>query len=254
MAERDGELVSRVALVTGGGRNIGRAIALRLAADGADVVINVRSNQDEAESVAQEVRALGSRALSFCADIRDEQAVQRMADAAREQLGPITILINNAAVRRDVPFEQMTRAEWSDVLGVILDGAFVCSRAAVPHMLEAGWGRIVNIVGLGGQVAGEHRAHHITAKSGLIGFTKALAVEYAARNITVNAVSPGSIETERGGSSTPTGPRVLSARRQPPIGRLGTTREVAAMVRYLVSQDAAYVTGTTLNINGGVCL
>lgn len=239
----------RVALVTGAGRNIGRAIALDLAAGGADVVILVRNNREEAESVAEEVRSLGRRTLVGVADVRDERAVGRVVEEAREALGPITVLVNNAAVRREVPFLELSGEEWREVVGVVLDGAFVCSRAVLPGMLEAGWGRILNIAGLTGQTGAAHRAHVVTGKAGLIGLTKALALEYAAENITMNAISPGMIETARDDAE----PKHHVGRKIP-VGRRGTPEEVAAMVRYLVSEEAAFVTGQTLNINGGLHL
>ncbi|HWP34767.1 MAG TPA: 3-oxoacyl-ACP reductase FabG, partial [Thermodesulfobacteriota bacterium] len=248
-----GELASRVALVTGAGRNIGRAIALELAAAGADVVVNVRANLAEAEEVAAAVRALGRRALVAAADVRDEGAVAAMFAQARRELGPVTILVNNAAVRREGPFETLTAAEWREVVSVVLDGAFFCCRAALAHMLEAGFGRIVNIAGLTAQTGATHRAHVVAAKAGLIGLTRALALEYAGRNITVNAVSPGMIETRRDPTSSPLAPR-HHAERRVPVGRLGRPEEVAALVRYLASDRAAFVTGQTLNVNGGLYL
>ncbi|MGH3342058.1 MAG: SDR family oxidoreductase [Carbonactinosporaceae bacterium] len=235
-----------VAIVTGAGRNIGRSIALELAAWGADVVIIVRSNRAEAEHVAAEVRALGRRARVAIADVRDEQAVTSIADDALG-LGRPTVLVNNAAVRPEAPFLELTRSDWQDVTSVVLDGAFVCAQAVLPHMLEAGWGRIVNIAGLTGQTGASHRAHVVAAKAGLIGLTKALALEYAAHNITVNAVSPGKIDTTR-----VDGPPRHYADRQTPVGRPGRPREVAAMVRYLVSDKAAFITGQIMNVNGGL--
>jgi 3-oxoacyl-[acyl-carrier protein] reductase len=236
-----------VAVVTGGGRNIGRAIALDLAATGADVVLIVRSNAEEAEGVAKEIRAAGRRALVGVADVRDEAAVARVMDQTRESLGPPTILVNNAAVRRESPFLGLTKAEWQDLTSIILDGAFVCTHEVLPDMLEAGWGRIVMIAGLTGQTGAALRAPVVSGKAGLIGLTKALALEYADHNITINAVSPGMIDTARLGDA----PHHHRERR-PPVGRLGRPEEVAAMVRYLVSEEAAFVTGQTFNVNGGL--
>jgi 3-oxoacyl-[acyl-carrier protein] reductase len=207
----------------------------------------VRSNREEAESVAEEVRALGRRALVGVADVCDEQSIAHVADETRETVGPPTVLVNNAAVRREAPFLQLARTEWREVLDVILDGAFVCTREVLPDMLEARWGRIVMIAGLTGQTGARHRAHVIAGKAGLIGLTKALALEYAAHNITVNAVSPGMIETTR--RNDPPGHQ---SERRIPVGRLGRPEEVAAMVRYLVSDEAAFVTGQTMNVNGGL--
>ncbi len=236
-------------MITGAGRNIGRAIALELAASGADVVILVRSNREEAEGVAEEARSLGQRALVGVADVRDERAVGRVVEEAREALGPLTVLVNNAAVRREAPFADLSPEEWREVVGVTLDGAFVCSRTVLAGMVEVGWGRIVNIAGLTGQTGATHRAHVVAAKAGLIGLTKALALEYAANGITVNAISPGLIDTVREGAE----PKHYGGQ-SIPVGRRGRPEEVAAMVRYLVSEEAAFVTGQTLNINGGLYL
>jgi 3-oxoacyl-[acyl-carrier protein] reductase len=236
-------------MVTGAGRNIGRSIALQLATEGTDVVILVRSSREEAEGVAEEVRSLGRRALVAVADVRDERAVGRVVEEAREALGPVTVLVNNAAVRRERPFLSLSLEEWREVVGIVLDGAFVCSQAVLPGMVEAGWGRIVNIAGLTGQTGAVHRAHVVAGKAGLLGLTKALALEYAADNITVNAVSPGLIDTVREGAE----PKHYGER-SIPVGRRGRPEEVAAMVRYLLSEEAAFVTGQTLNINGGLHL
>ena len=236
-------------MITGAGRNIGRSIALELAAGGADVVILVRGNRQEAEGVAEEARSLGRRALVGVADVRDEQAVGRVVEDAREALGPVTVLVNNAAVRREAAFLELSPEEWREVIGVTLDGAFVCSRAVLPGMVEAGWGRIANIAGLTGQTGATHRAHVVAAKAGLIGLTKALALEYAANGITVNAISPGLIDTAREGAE----PKHYGGQ-SIPVGRRGRPEEVAAMVRYLLSEEAAFVTGQTLNINGGLHL
>jgi 3-oxoacyl-[acyl-carrier protein] reductase len=236
-------------LVTGAGRNIGRSIALGLAADGADAVILVRSGLEDANRVAEEVRSRGRRALVAVADVRDERAIDHVVEETREALGPVTVLVNNAAVRPEKPFLSLSLEEWQEVVGIILTGAFVCSRAVLPDMAEDGWGRIVNIVGLTGQTGAFSRAHVVASKAGLIGLTKALALEYAASNITVNAVSPGLIDTARKGAE----PKHYSGR-SIPVGRRGRSEEVAAMVRYLVSEEAAFVTGQTLNINGGLYL
>jgi 3-oxoacyl-[acyl-carrier protein] reductase len=238
-----------VAVVTGAGRNIGRAIALELAGVGADVALVVRSNRDEAESVAREVESLGRRVLVGVADVRDERAVARIAGETRSTLGPPTILVNNAAVRREAPFLELSLAEWQEITDIILDGAFVWSQQVLPHMLEAGWGRIVMIAGLTAQAGATHRAHVIAAKAGLIGLTKALALEYAPHNITVNTVSPGLIDTSRSG-----GTPEHHAGRSVPVGRLGRPGDVASLVRYLASQEAGFITGQTLNVNGGLLL
>jgi 3-oxoacyl-[acyl-carrier protein] reductase len=245
----DSPETSPVAIVTGAGRNIGRAIALALADAGTDVAVVVRSRRDDGEAVAREVSSRGRRAIVGLADVRDEDAVRRIVKQTHDELGSPTVLVNNAALRRETSFADLSWDEWREVVSVILDGAYLCSRAVLPAMLDAGWGRIVNIAGLTAQTGAARRAHVVSAKAGLIGLTKALALEVAPHNITVNAVSPGRIDTVRAGEM----PEHHSKRRVP-VGREGRPEEVAAAVRYLVSRDAAYVTGQTLNVNGGLYL
>jgi 3-oxoacyl-[acyl-carrier protein] reductase len=193
------ELGGRVAIVTGAARNIGRAIALDLAAAGAAVVVNARAGGAEAEAVAREIEAAGGCALAFVADVTDEKAVGRMAAAAVESFGRIDILVNNAAVRREQPLEEMTLGAWREILGVILDGAFICAKACLPQLAASGAGAIVNIGGLTAHLGAGRRAHVVTAKAGLVGLTRALAHDLAADNVTVNCVSPGRIATARRG-------------------------------------------------------
>lgn len=243
------DLRGHVALVTGAGRNLGRAIALRLAAEGADVVVNVRANAAEAEAVATAIRALGRRALPVIADVADAAAVERMVAAARDAFGYIDILVNNAAPRTDIPITRMTRADWDAVVGPTLGGAFNCVHEVVPLMLARGWGRIVNIAGVAGQKGLPERAHIAAAKAGLIGMGRALAAELGPRGITVNTVAPSVLDT-------PPPPGVDAAMRlrraqQKPIPRLGRVEEVAAVVAFLCTEEAAFVTGQTIGVSGG---
>jgi 3-oxoacyl-[acyl-carrier protein] reductase len=251
MAER--ELEGRVAVVTGAGRNIGRATALALAAAGAAVAVNARSSRAEAESVASEIAGGGGAALVALADVTDAAAVQAMVDAVLARFGRIDILINNAALRREVPFADLDYAAWQEVLAVCLDGAFHCAKACLAPLKASGAGAIINIGGLTGSTGASHRAHVVTAKAGLIGLTRALAHELAGDGITVNCVSPGLIDTERKASST-IGDPLHHATRTTLLGRRGLPREVAATVRWLAGPSGRFVTGQVIHVNGGAYL
>jgi 3-oxoacyl-[acyl-carrier protein] reductase len=245
----EAELAGRVALVTGAGRNIGRAIALALAEGGAAVVVNARKNRAEAEAVTREIEGKGGRALAALADVADAEAVARMVDAAIAQFGRLDILVNNAALRRETPLERMAFAEWREILGSVLDGAFHCTKACLPHLRRGGVGAVVNIAGLSAHTGAKHRLHVVTAKSGLIGFTRALAKDLAGDNVTVNCVSPGLIETPRAG------PEPQHHQTHATLsGRRGTPDEVAATVRFLCGPSARYITGQTIHVNGGAFL
>ncbi len=243
------ELAGNVALITGGGRNIGRAIALALAAGGASVMVNVdRSRSDAAETVRL-VEANGGKAASFLADVTRPEDVAAMVAATVERFGRIDALVNNAALRTEQTFAEMPFADWRRILSVILDGAFLCSQACLPHLALRGNGVIVNIGGESGHRGAAGRVHVVTAKAGLAGMTKALALELAPQRITVNCVVPGRIDTERESAAEPGVPVHRPA--VPPLGRLGAPEEVAAMVRMLCGPDARYVTGQAIHVNGG---
>lgn len=247
-----GPLAGRVAIVTGSGRNIGRAIARRLAREGAAVVVNARANVAEADAVAAEIEAEGGRALPCIADVTDEQAVARMVAAAVERFGGLHILVNNAAVRHEAELQDMALEAWHAVLAVVLDGAFLCARAALPHLTASG-GAIVNIGGLTGHTGAAGRAHVVAAKAGLAGFTKALAWELAPHDVTANLVVPGLIDTARTGSSVAPRPAHHAVHRTL-VGRRGTPDEVAGIVATLCGPDGRYVTGQTIHVNGGTYL
>ena len=243
------ELDGRVALVTGGARNIGRAIALALAEAGAAVVINARGARAEAEAVAGEVKRLGAPVLVHLADVTDPDAVATMFRVCRARLGRLDVLVNNAALRKQTPLARITHREWRDVLSVAVDGTFLCSQAAAPLLAEAGGGAIVNLGGLTAHTGAAGRAHAVTAKAAVIGLTKALAVELAPQGTTVNCVVPGTIETVRGATAgaMPETPKNL-------LGRLGQPDEIAAMVRLLAGPAGRYVTGQTIHVSGGAYL
>jgi 3-oxoacyl-[acyl-carrier protein] reductase len=219
------ELAGRVAIVTGAGRNIGRGIALALADGGAAVVVNARSNLKEAEAVAGEIERAGGKALAVTADVADAEAVRTMVAAAAGKFGSIDILVNNAAVRVEQAFEGMTLAQWRAVTSIILDGAFNCVQACLPHLRRSGAGVIVNIGGLSAHTGAAGRAHVVTAKAGVVGFTRALAQELAGARIRVNTVTPG-IMAARAGEGRAAAPRQRWS-------AAAASRDIAAAVRFL---------------------
>jgi 3-oxoacyl-[acyl-carrier protein] reductase len=245
------ELTGKVAIVTGAGRNIGRAIALALAADGASIVVNARSNRAEADAVAREIEAAGGKALVHIGDVADAGHVQAMADMAVGHFGRLDILVNNAALRREKPFAEMSYAEWREVMNVTLDGAFHCVKACLPHLKKSGAGTIVNIGGLSAHTGARDRAHVVTAKAGIVGFTRALAHDLAADGITVNCVVPGLIGTPRP-KDKPEPAHHLT--HQTITGERGRPEDVAAAVRFLCGPGARYVNGQAIHSNGGAYL
>ncbi len=243
----ENELAGRVALVTGSARNIGRAIALALAKGGAAVMVTARQSAREAEGVAEEIRRMGCRAAAVMADVADPEAAAGLIAAAIERFGRLDILVNNASVRREVDFASLDYGEWREILATTLDAAYLCSRAALPHLIASGAGAIVNIGGLSAHTGAARRAHVIAAKAGLVGLTRALAHDLAPHVITVNCVAPGMIETARTGAEP-----AHHAGKTPPAGRRGTPDEIAALVRFLCGPGARYITGQTIHANGGL--
>jgi 3-oxoacyl-[acyl-carrier protein] reductase len=246
------ELQGRVALVTGAARNIGRAIALELAAGGAQVVVSAQSDRAGLEESVATIAAAGGTAHGLLADVTDEAAVARLTQAALDRFGRLDILVNNAAVRGETPLGEMSLAEWRRVIAVCLEGPFLMSRAALPALVASAEGAIINIGGLTGYTGARNRVHVVSAKAGLDGLTKALAHELADSNITVNLVSPGLIDTVRGKHNV-TNPD-HHRRHGALIGRRGRPEEVAAMVRHLAGPNGRFITGQTIHVNGGVYL
>jgi 3-oxoacyl-[acyl-carrier protein] reductase len=245
------ELSGRVAIVTGAGRNIGRAIALALADGGAAVVVNARSNVQEAKAVAAEIERAGAKAFAVTADVADADAVASMVKDAASRFGRIDILVNNAAVRAEQAIETMSLAEWRAVTAVILDGAFNCVKACLPHLKRSGAGAIVNIGGISAHTGAARRPHVVTAKAGLVGFTRALAHELAADNIRVNTVTPGLMATPRpAGQPEPQHHALVRSL----VGRRGEPADIAAAVRFLCGPGAGFVTGQNIQVNGGTFL
>jgi 3-oxoacyl-[acyl-carrier protein] reductase len=246
------ELAGKVAIVTGAGRNIGRAIAHQLAQAGAGVLVNVRSNKAEADNVVREIEAAGGQAIAQLGDVVDANAVAALAAAALKRFGRIDILVNNAAApRREKPFEQITHAEWRAIMDVTLDGAFHCVKACLPALRQSGAGAIVNIGGMSAHTGAKDRAHVVTAKAGIVGFTRALAHDLAEAQITVNCVVPGLIGTPR-----PKGAQVPSHHltHSTISGTRGQPDDVATAVRFLCGPGARYITGQTVHSNGGAYL
>src|SRR5882672_4624159 len=245
------ELTGKVAIVTGAGRNIGRAIALTLAEGGASVVVNARSNHAEADAVAREIETAGGKALVHIGDVADAVAVQAMANAAVKQFSRIDILVNNAALRREKPFAEMSYAAWREILDVTLDGTFLCVKACLPALRKSGAATIVNIGGLSAHTGAKNRAHVVTAKAGIIGFTRALAHDLADDGITVNCVVPGLIGTPRP-KDRPEPAHYFN--HQTTTGERGRPEDVAATVRFLCGPGARYINGQAIHANGGAYL
>jgi len=241
-------LAGQVAIVTGAARNIGKSTAMRLAADGAAIVINAVQDRGAAEQVAAQINEAGGRAIAHLANVTDETAVNGMIEAAIDAFGRIDILVSNASIRGQVPVTEMTLEQWRNVLAVPLDGAFLCARACIPHMAKAGAGRIVALGGISAYIATANRAHVLAAKAGLVGLMRGMAVELAPIGITCNVVSPGHIDTDRPASAGERPP----LKNPPPVSRFGKPEEIAGMIHYLCLPEAAYITGQTLHVNGGM--
>ncbi len=243
---------SRVAGVTGGGRGIGRAVAVRLAREGANVAISYRSNDVAAEEVAEEVRAAGAKCEIFKGDVASPEDVDALFKGVGEAFGPVEILVNNAGLTRDNLMMRMKESEFDEVLTTNLKGTYLCTRAALRPMIRARWGRIVNVSSVVGLVGNAGQANYAASKAGIIGFTKSVAREVAQRGITANVVAPGYVETEL--------TRSLSEeikdqiRDQVPAGRFAEAEEVAEVVAFLAGEGAGYITGQTVAVDGGMTM
>lgn len=246
------EQTSRVALITGGSRGIGKAVALMLASEGHKVAINYVANDDAANAVVAEIVAAGGTAKAVKGDVGDESAVDAMISEVQDSLGPIEILVNNAGITRDDLLMRMKPEAWDVVMQTNLKSVYLCSRAVMRGMLRGRWGRIVNLSSVAGVYGNAGQANYAAAKAGVIGFTKSLAKEIGSRGITVNAVAPGFIATDM---TAALGEAVAEAATEKiTLGRLGLPEEVASAVSYLASPDASYVTGQTIVVDGGLAL
>lgn len=246
MDKNDAELAGKVALVTGGARNIGRAISLELARAGAAVAVNTRGSIGDAEEVVREIRAAGGEAEVYAADLADAAAARAMAEQVIERFGRIDILVLNASIRTEKPFLELSYEEWRTPLGITLDGSFHLAQACIPSMLKHGGGAIVTLGGMQSLSGAARRVHGSVAKHGLVGLTRGLAREFADRGIRANCIAPGQMDTVRAaGRSVPAPVDNI------PLKRKGDPGEIATTVRFLCGPGASYITGQTIHVNGG---
>jgi len=247
-----GHLSDKVALVTGGSRGIGRAIAIRLATEGADVAVNYRTDEVSARAAVAAIEATGRRGFAVQGDVSVAEDAQRMVTETIASLGAIHILVNNAGVSADMLTMRLSEADWDRVLDTDLKGAFLTTKAAMRPMLRQHWGRIINISSVVGYTGNAGQASYASAKAGLMGFTKSVAREVATRNITANVVAPGLIDTDMTERLSEEIRNWMLA--QVPMGKPGTPEDVAAAVAFLASDDAAYMTGQTIKVDGGMVM
>jgi 3-oxoacyl-[acyl-carrier protein] reductase len=249
MATNKGELAGKVALVTGGARNIGRAISIELAKAGAAVAVNTRSSMEDGESVVQEIRSAGGQAELYAADIANASAAKSMVENALKRFGRIDFLILNASVRSERPFLELSYEEWRTPLSITLDGAFYLAQGCIPSMVQNGGGAIVTLGGMVSLSGAKRRVHGSVAKHGLVGFTRGIAREFAEHNIRANCIAPGTMDTARAAGRT-----ARPADDNIPLKRKGAPEEIATTVRFLCGPGASYITGQTLQVNGGVMM
>ena len=243
-------LSNRVAIVTGSGRGLGRAIALKLAEIGATVVVNDIGETSPVGSVAEEIKTMGGQSLAVMADVSSSADVTRLVEETVAAYGKVDILVNNAGITRDHLIIRMSDEDWDKVLSVDLRSAFLCSRAVLRHMIKQRWGRIISIASIVGLVGNPGQANYASAKAGIIGFTRTIAKEVAARGITANAIAPGFIDTEMTQRLEENWKQQL--KKQIPLGYFGSPRDVAEAVAFLASEEARYITGQVLSVDGGM--
>jgi 3-oxoacyl-[acyl-carrier protein] reductase len=242
----------KVALVTGAGKNIGKAIALDLAREGASVIVNGRSDRALVDATVAEINQAGGQAIGALADVTKPDEVARMIEAAVASFGGVDIVVSNAGLRRQTPFLDMSFSEWREILSVALDGAFVLMKAAVPSMIARGGGALVSLSGISTHVGTPNRCHVSASKAGLEGLMRALAIELAPHRITANCVAPGAVDTVRGATAGALPSNLVE--NGIPLGRKASVGEISAAVRFLAGPDGRYITGQVLHVNGGVFL
>ena len=243
--------MTKVALVTGGSRGIGKAIAIALAKEGINVALTYRINKEKALSVVDKIESMGNKAICFRLDQRSRDNIRKMIEEVHKKFGKINILINNAAIAQEKPFGTITDNDWNDMLEINLRGPFILCQEIIPDMIAQRWGRIINISSISGQWGGFNQVHYAATKAGLINLTKSLARIYSGKGITTNAISPGLVGTEMSSEelNTKSGKEKL---KNIPIGRIATANEIADIVSFLASDKASYITGQTINANGGM--
>lgn len=244
-------MTKRVAFVTGASRGIGAAIAQALAAQGMPVVLGYHVQVAAAQAVAERIRHAGGEAIPCQINLTDRKSIQTAIATVTAHFGSLDILVNNAAIAQEKPFLEITDEDWDAMLTTNLHGPFACAQEVLPGMIERGWGRIVNIVSIGGQWGGINQIHYASAKAGLVGLTRSLAKTFSCHGITVNAVSPGLVATDMAAAelNTPAGQEKI---RRIPAGRIGTAEEIAGAVAFLVGPGSDYISGQTINVNGGM--
>ena len=247
MVDQVNELVGKVAIVSGSARNIGRATAIELAKAGASLVVNARESKDLCDEVVAEIEAAGGKAMTCLGDISDPEAVQNIVDDTISEFGGVDILVNNAAVRSNIPFLEIDQDEWTRIAGTCLQGTLNLSRACIPLMIERGGGAIVSLAGLSSYKGSAGRSHVMATKDGLMGLTRGIAIEFGEKNIRANAAVVGRFDTVRSANALQSG---FTTEPDIPLGRMGVAQDMANVIRFLVGPGSSYISGQTIHVNG----